>query len=80
VLGLAAYLETFDWRWLLGAALTLANWPFTLFVIMRVNRVLEAMPSADTSVHARVTEWGRLHAVRSALGVAATAVFLWALP
>lgn len=79
VLGLAAFVETFDWRWLLGAALALANWPFTFFVIMRVNRVLEAMQTADASVHARVTEWGRLHAVRSALGVATAAVFLWAL-
>jgi hypothetical protein len=78
-LGLAAYVETFDWRWLVGAALSVANWPYTLLVIMPINRALEAMQSADASVHEKVTEWGRLHAVRSALGVAATAVFLWAL-
>jgi len=79
VLGLAAYVESFDWRWLLGAALALANWPFTLWVIMPVNRVLEGMQSADATVHGKVMEWGRLHAVRSGLGVAAALVFLWAL-
>jgi Domain of unknown function (DUF1772) len=78
-LGLAAYVETFDWRWLLGAALCLANWPFTLWVIMPVNRVLEGTENADASVHEKVIEWGRLHAVRSSLGVAAAAVYLWAL-
>ena len=78
-LGIAAFVATFDWRWLLGAALALANWPFTLFVIMPVNSRLEGMQGADKTVHARVTEWGRLHAVRSALGVAAALVFLWAL-
>ncbi|HEY6259571.1 MAG TPA: DUF1772 domain-containing protein [Xanthobacteraceae bacterium] len=81
VLGVAAYVATTDWRWLLGAALSLSNWPFTLFVIMPVNRALTSMEpgTADASVHAKVTEWGRLHAVRSGLGVAATVVFLWAL-
>jgi hypothetical protein len=35
--------------------------------------------TADAAVHARVRKWGRLHAVRSGLGLAAAAVFLWAL-
>jgi Domain of unknown function (DUF1772) len=77
--GVAAFIATYDWRWLLGAALALANWPITLLVIVPVNHALTAMEAGSTGVHEKVTEWGRLHAVRSALGVAAAAVFLWAL-
>jgi hypothetical protein len=80
-LGVAAYLGTGDWRWLLGAALCLANWPYTLWGIMPTNRALMAADAATAgpSVHAGVRKWGRLHAVRSGLGLAAAAVFLWAL-
>lgn len=80
-LGIGAYFEAPDWRWLLGAALGLANWPFTMLVIMPVNHALTAKDAshADRSVHAMVAKWGRLHAVRTALGFAATASFLWAM-
>jgi uncharacterized membrane protein len=78
-LGVAAFVATDDWRWLLGAAFALANWPVTLLIIMPVNRALTAMQAGGAGVHEKVTEWGRLHAVRSVLGVAAAAVFFWAL-
>jgi hypothetical protein len=80
-LGCLAFLLTFDWRWLIGAALILANWPYTLFIIMPTNRQLKATDPDQANAETRglLLQWGRLHAVRSALGLAATGVYLWAL-
>ena len=75
--GLLAYLSTLDWRWLLGAVVLLANWPYTLFVIAPINRrLMDTPPEAATAETRRMLErWG---AGRSALGLVATLMFLWA--
>ncbi|HKF07466.1 MAG TPA: DUF1772 domain-containing protein [Xanthobacteraceae bacterium] len=80
VLGVLVYFGTWDWRWLLGAALILANWPYTLGVVLPVNKRLEATTpeSANAKTRDLVETWGKLHAVRSALGFGATLVYLWA--
>jgi len=80
VLGGLVYFGTWDWRWLLGAALILANWPYTFWVVIPVNKRLEATTpeSANAETRDLVKTWGKLHAVRSALGLGATLVYLWA--
>lgn len=81
LLGLwAAYLSG-DWMYVLAAALILAPWPWTLLVIMPVNKVLEETPNeqANAQTRALIEKWGMLHAVRSALGIAATLVYIWAI-
>jgi hypothetical protein len=80
LLGLVAYLSVLDWRWLLGAVVLPANWPFTIFVIMPTNRrLMDTPPEAATAETRRMLEqWGTLHAGRSALGLVATLIFLWA--
>jgi hypothetical protein len=80
VLGLIAAWLSGDWRWSVGAVLMLANWPYTLFGIMPTNRKLNAISDGDAGPESRrlIVHWGALHAVRTALGFAATAAYLWA--
>ncbi len=79
-LGFWAAWQAQDWRWALGAALILANWPYTLLGIMPTNHKLEAIPNEQGSAHSRalIVKWGGLHAVRTALGSAAVIAYLWA--
>ena len=80
LLGALVYLGTWDWRWLLGAVVILANWPYTFAIVFPVNKRLEATApgSANAETRGLVERWGKLHAVRSALGLGATLIFLWA--
>jgi hypothetical protein len=77
--GALAYFGSYDWRWLLGAGLMLANWPYTLLLIMPINRRLLALEPSAANLELRplMHRWGRLHAVRTGLGAAAAIVFLW---
>lgn len=70
-----------DWRWIAGAVLVLANWPYTMLGIMPTNHKLKAIAEGDAGPASRamLETWGRLHAVRTALGTAATAAYVWAL-
>jgi anthrone oxygenase-like protein len=76
--GIIAWWQTSDWRWLLGSAVILANWPFTFLVIMPTTNALLALDRADGEPRGRelIEKWGRLHAGRTMLGVAATILFL----
>jgi uncharacterized membrane protein len=78
--GALAWWESSDSLWLAGAIVLVANWPFTLLVIMPTNlRLMATAPdSADAATRALLERWGRLHAVRSVLGAIATLLFLMA--
>ena len=81
LLGLAAWWRTGGHAgWALGAALMVADWPYTFLAIMPTNDRLMATEPAAAGPESRalVERWGSLHAVRTGLGLAACLAFLWA--
>ena len=80
LLGALACWQTGRWLWLIGALVLLANWPYTLLCILPTNRALKAADPAIAGPQTRalIERWNRLHAGRTALGFAATLIFLWA--
>ncbi len=80
VLGVLSWWITGNAMWLVGALVLVANWPYTLLVIMPTNHVLNAIAPQDAGPKSRalIEKWGKLHAVRTALGAAATVLMLFA--
>jgi hypothetical protein len=81
LVGLLATWQSGDWRWIIGAVLILANWPYTVLGIMPTNNRLYTIPAGAAGPQSRrlIETWGRLHAVRTGLGIAAALAYLWAL-
>ena len=81
VLGVIAWWQTHDWLWLAGAVVLVMNWPYTLLGIMPTNNALMALEPANAGPQSRklIEKWATLHAVRTALGAAAAALFAAAL-
>jgi hypothetical protein len=81
LVGFVAAWQLQDWRLAVGALLIIANWPYTLLVIKPTNDRLHAIKPEQATAETRqaIISWGHLHGGRSALGVAATLVFLWTL-
>ena len=67
--------------WLVAAAVIVAVVPFTFVVIMPTNHKLLApgrdLDSAETRT--LLEHWGMLHAVRTALSLLATVLYMWLL-
>jgi hypothetical protein len=79
--GLASWYLFGDWLWIVGSLVLLANWPFTLLGIMPTNKRLKAIAPESASFESRalLVAWGKLHNVRSVLGLASMMLFAWAL-
>ncbi len=75
--GLAAWFGSYEMGFLLGAILLVANWPWTLVVMMPTNNRLMSIEPSDPNPEARalIQKWLRLHAVRTTLGTLATIAF-----
>lgn len=70
-----------DPRWLVGGGLLVSVIPFTALAILPTNkRLLDPATANDMDLAERLlTRWGRLHAVRSVLSLAALLLFLFSL-
>jgi uncharacterized membrane protein len=81
VFGCAAWWQSGNLLFLVGAGLMIANWPYTLLGIIPTNHTLGAIDpdSGDARIRPLLIKWNGLHAVRTALSVAACAAFLVAL-
>ncbi len=81
ILGIVAAILTHHQLYIWAAITILINWPYTLFCIMPTNKKLMAMKSGDSNNEIRplIIRWGKLHAVRSLLGLSATILFSIAL-
>jgi hypothetical protein len=79
VTGLSAWVLGGDILWAIGALLIGMVVPFTFLAIMPTNHRLLApgrdLESAET--RALLDTWAKLHAVRTALSLVATALYLW---
>jgi uncharacterized membrane protein len=66
--------------WLIGGVLIVLVIPFTLIVILPTNKKLLDPSLNRNSEAARqlLVRWGRLHAVRTVLSLAAFVAFVWA--
>jgi hypothetical protein len=80
LLGLAAFFWEHHPAAALGGVLMLANWPYTLLVMAATNKALAATADQDAgpATRARIVKWGKLHAVRTFLGLAGACAFVLA--
>ena len=81
LLGTIAWWQTGRSALLVGALVMLAPWPWTLLVIKPTNDALLAIEQKQAGRHSRalIERWGRLHIVRTVLGVLGVLSFLLAV-
>jgi hypothetical protein len=79
-LALTAYFQTQDVRWLIGAIIIIASWPYTFFAMVPMNnRILTITAAESGAARELVRTWGLLEYGQTAIGLVGCGVFLWAL-
>ena len=79
--GVASWLLGAGSMWLVASVVIIAVVPVTLLVIFPINNKLLAAGRDLSSPETRalLVKWGQLHAIRSALSLVATVMFVWLL-
>jgi hypothetical protein len=75
--GYTEYARTGDVRWLIGATIILASWPYAYFVITPVNILLYDARRDASAIRELTREWGLLEWGQTAIGLAAAYMFAW---
>jgi anthrone oxygenase-like protein len=84
-IGASGSIAAWFWRggagWLIGAAFLLALFPYTLILVLPINKkLLDPSLDRDSDLASRLlVRWGRLHAFRSMLGLASFLLFVYLL-
>jgi hypothetical protein len=78
--GFIAYRELDDVRWLLGALIAIASWPYTYIAIVPLNNKILALIEGGAVHEARglIKLWGRLEQGLIGIGLAAVLIYAWA--
>lgn len=78
IVGILVWLMGGGIMWLVGALSIFAVVPFTLIIIMPVNNKLldPGLDRASAVTDGLLQTWGKLHAVRSILGLVASLIFI----
>ena len=74
--GLGAWADTAVVGWLVGSTCVAGLLALTVGALLRPSYALIAAKGSDDELAALLRRWGRLHALRAILGVAALAAFL----
>ena len=76
--GVVLWLMGAGFMWLIGTLFIFAAVPFTLIVIMPINKELldPGLDKKAGKTQELLQKWGRLHAVRSLLGLVSSLIFL----
>jgi anthrone oxygenase-like protein len=72
--GAATSIVSGEWAWAIAGVAVGAAIPFTLLAIMPTNDRLRHGNPSDSETRSLLVRWGRLHLVRSLLGLAALAI------
>jgi anthrone oxygenase-like protein len=80
IAGLTRWLQNGRWSWVAGSLAILAVVPVTLLVILPTNKKLlePGRNLGSNETRELLLAWGRLHAIRTVLGLIGSILFIWA--
>ncbi|MGZ5876856.1 MAG: anthrone oxygenase family protein [Bradyrhizobium sp.] len=79
--GYADYISTEDVRWLIGGTIIVSSLPYAYFVVTPVNILLYGIrrKARSSAVRELVRDWGLAEWVQTAIGLASSCVYGWAI-